>query len=338
MESRQKLLLGVLGGAVAAWQGYGLLNNWVLGPVTNRQEEITQIERKIQEKEQSKLRQRKAARQLKELGERSLPPDPVIAANAFQKFLDEMGAKAQLANLVVERPRADNQKKENTYFAVHGILKGQGTLGQVTTLLHEIQKSGLLTRITNLKLQSQGKQGDPKLNVELNIDALALVSSPARKELWTTETAPGPLASVTVPDAKSLESIGAKNLFVRAYNGPPKPPDPPAPPPPPPPPPPSTPPEPSTAEYVYFVGSVTRNGVPDAFLFDRSSNRQTVLKPGKEFDAGGMKGRVLKIADKTVTLLVGEDEFQLELGKNLTQMRKLAKAPAVEETKTPEGT
>jgi hypothetical protein len=47
---------------------------------------------------------------------------------------------------------------------------------------------------------------------------------------------------------------------------------------------------------------------------------------------------VLKIADKTVTLLVGEDEFQLELGKNLTQMRKLAKAPAAEAATTPEGT
>jgi len=335
MESRQKLLLGVLGSAVAAWQGASLFNSWVLGPVANREAEVTQIQRRIDEKEQSKLRQRKAQKQLKEMGERSLPPDPVIAANAFQKYLDEMGVKAQLSNLVVDRPRADQQKKDNTYFVVHGVMKGEGTLGQVTNLLHEIQKSGLLTRITNLKMEAQGKQADPRLKVELAVDALALLSSPARKELWTEDTAPGPLSSVTVHDEKALEVIGAKNLFVRTYNGPPKPPAPPAPPPPPPPPPPT---EPSTAEYVYFVGSVTRNGVPDAFLFDRSSNRQTVLKTGGEFAAGGMQGRVLKIADKTVTLLVGEDEFQLDLGKNLTQMRKVTKAKPEPEKDSAEGT
>jgi len=39
-----------------------------------------------------------------------------------------------------------------------------------------------------------------------------------------------------------------------------------------------------------------------------------------------------------VTLLVGEDEFQLDLGKNLTQMRKIAKAQPEPEKDSAEGT
>jgi hypothetical protein len=203
------------------------------------------------------------------------------------------------------------------------VIKARGTLGQVTELLYEFQKSGLLMNITNLRMEAPRRESDPSLKVEIAVDAMSLLSSPPRTTMWVDGKVPGPLSETRIAERETLEKISQKNLFVRTYNGPPRPPEPPPAPPPPPPP---TPPAPSTAEYVYLVGSVIRNGVPDAFLYDRSSNQQTVLKRGGNFKAGGVEGKVVEIADKSVTLLVGEDEFRLELGKNLTQMVKLSKS------------
>jgi hypothetical protein len=326
MNTREKLLAGGLGLALAAWQVPSLVNSTVFQPVEDRQTQITDLQQAIEKKENLRRRQRKAVKDLAELGKRSLPPDPVIAANVFQNWLQEAADQVKLKNVVVERPAANNQKKGNTYFTVNGVLKGEGDLGQVTALMDEFQKSGLLVRITNSRLETKQKTANPILKVEMQVQALALLQSPKRTTLWVGGREPGPLPEAQTAPQEVFDQIAQKNLFARGYNGPPRPPEPPpvpslAPPAPPPPPPP-----PTNAEFIFFVGSVVRNGKPDAFLYDRTSNQQTVLKPGQPFKAGGFEGTVAKVTDRAVTLRIGEENFRLELGSNLSLLQKLASA------------
>ncbi|MCY2967969.1 MAG: hypothetical protein NT069_30795 [Planctomycetota bacterium] len=324
MNNRQKWMLGGLAAVIAVWQVPGMVDSMVFAPASTRQDQIDTLQQEVTRKEKDRQRQRKGVKQMAELGKRSLPPDPIIAEAVFQNWLTDTATGVKLTNVVVDRPRADNQKKENTYFLVRGEVNGNGTLGQVAELLHELQKSGLLMKVTSLRMDAPRREADPNLKIKLQVEAMALLSSPVRTTMWVDGTAPGPLSETKLAGPETFEAISKKNLFVRGYNGPPKAAEPPptTPPAPPPPPPPTT---PSTAEYVYLVGSVIRNGVSDAFLYDRSSNKQTVLKRGADFKAGGMEGKVIEIADKSVTLRVGEDEFRLDLGKNLTQMVKLKK-------------
>lgn len=335
MNTREKLLAGGLGLALAAWQVPSVINSTVLQPVEDRQTQITDLQQAIEKKENTRRRQRKAVKDLAELGKRSLPPDPVIAANVFQNWLHEAADQVKLKNIVVERPGANNQKKGNTYFTVNGVLKGEGDLGQVTALMDEFQKSGLLLRITSSRLETKQKTANPNLKIEMQVQALALLQSPKRTTMWVDGREPGPLPLAKTASQEVFDQIARKNLFARGYNGPPRPPEPPPAPPPAPPPPPPPPPPPTNAEFIYFVGSVLRNGKPDAFLYDRTSNQQTVLKPGQPFKAGGFEGTVVRVSDRVVTLKIGEESFRLELGSNLSQLQKLASAAPVKPA-TPE--
>lgn len=322
MNNRQKWMLGGLALVVSLWQGPGLVNQLVFAPVTSREESIDKLKESIDKKENERRRQRRAQKQLAEMAKRSLPPDPVIAAQVFQNWLYETAASARLSSVVVDKPRADNLKRESTYFVVHGQIKGQATLSQVCNLLYEFDRSGLLLKVASVRLEAPRRDPDPALKVEISVDALALLASPSRKTLWVGDDPPGPMPGTKLAELDSFEPISMKNLFVRGYSGPPAPP---APPPTAPPPPPAA---PSTAEFTYLVALVGRNGVYNATLFDRSSNKESVLRIGTEFKAGGYEGKVVAIAERSITLLVGEDQFLLELGKNMKQMQKLPRADA----------
>ena len=46
------------------------------------------------------------------------------------------------------------------------------------------------------------------------------------------------------------------------------------------------------ALYTYFVGAVIDNGKPEAWLYDRSTNRRTVVREGEEFRIADVTGKV----------------------------------------------
>jgi len=318
VTSRQKVLLAVLALILVGWQGMGILDGLVFAPVTERQGRIALLEEQLARKELDQRAQRKAAARFAEFKKRSLPPDPVIASRELQNWLIELTSRAQFSNVTLDKPLADPRAKEETYYTIKSTLKGQATLDRLCDLFHEIRKSGLLVRVNSFKLSTDRHQGNPTLNVEISLEALALLAAPERATLYAGKDPPGPMPDRPLKQREEYTASLQKNLFVRGYNGPPAPPVAQLP---------ARPPvveePPSTAEFVYFVGWIERGGKETVWLNDRTTNEQVFLSVGSEFKLGGMQGKVVEIGKNTVVLEMGNDRWRLELGQNLKQRTKV---------------
>jgi len=147
------------------------------------------------------------------------------------------------------------------------------------------------------------------------------------------------MPSMKGKELEDYESLDKANLFVRTYNGLPRPV---APPPTPAPPAPPF----DSAPHVFLVASVVTNGAPEAWLYDRTSNLRTVLSAGKSFEVAGVKGDCEEIGKDYVKLEVNDKPWRLELGQNLKQLQELdasgkpipGKAPAAPTTPAPPAT
>ncbi|MDP1796394.1 MAG: putative Ig domain-containing protein [Planctomycetaceae bacterium] len=86
------------------------------------------------------------------------------------------------------------------------------------------------------------------------------------------------------------------------------------------------------AIFTFLVGIVSENGVREAWLFDRSQNKKTVVRTGDKVNIADIQATVESIDDQQIRLREGEQLYQLELGQNLRERQPIAAATAV---KTP---
>lgn len=75
--------------------------------------------------------------------------------------------------------------------------------------------------------------------------------------------------------------------------------------------------------YTYFVGSVGQGGSREAWLYDRSTNRRTVLRKGDTFQIADIAGTVLQITEDSLDVRSGEGVYRLDIGKNLRNWRAI---------------
>jgi hypothetical protein len=317
--SREKILLLALVGILVLWQGQSLFQSLILQPLDDRENRKSALEQAIERKELEKRQQQLTAAKFKSLGGRSLPPDPVIAQSQYQAWLIEEAAKAKLTAVSIENVRADTRPKGDTYYTIQATVKARGTLDRVCDFLHAFHQAGLLHRVNGLTLESEKHEGNPELGIVINVEALALLNSPARNSLLVDAKAP-PRPDRPLRDRKDYESIIAKNLFVATYTGPKKPERPKG----------QSPVEqlPDTAEFVYLSASIAKGDRRDAMLFDRTTGKKTDLLPGGTFQVAGLSGKVLSIDNHFVILEIEGEQWRLELGENLRQMRRVQKIEA----------
>jgi hypothetical protein len=77
------------------------------------------------------------------------------------------------------------------------------------------------------------------------------------------------------------------------------------------------------ARFTRLVSSIAINGEPEAWLYDRSSNKKLVLKEGISFDLANIKAFVLTIGSNFVLMQIDGKTWRLELGDNLRSMKEL---------------
>jgi len=88
------------------------------------------------------------------------------------------------------------------------------------------------------------------------------------------------------------------------------------------------------AIYTYLIGTVVENGVREAWLYDRSSNRRTVLLEGGPLQVADISGTVRRIAEEHVEIDAGGRTYRLDLGRNLREWTQTtaSSSPATPET------
>ncbi len=320
MKPREKMLALGLAGVLALWQGSVLFQAFVIAPVEERQADQEARLDRISQKSKKLKASRAAAAKLKDWKLRSLPPDPVVATSLYQNWLVELARKTLSKPSVSPHSQVKKSKGKGDVFQIISVeIKAEGTLANLCDFLYEFRKSGLLHRVATMTLETEQHQGDPALKITLNIEALALAEAPERSTL-IADPKIAELAHVPAKDRKDYAPLVAKNLFVRGYNGPPQPPRPPGP---------TMPGEEDPRALVWLVSVVSADGVPEAKLRDVSTNKKADLSEGSDFSVAGVDGKVISIGTDFVTLEVKGELFRLELGDNLTQLKKL---PSPEKT------
>src|SRR5262245_40545725 len=190
MKQREKLLLGALVGVLVLWQGGVLLNTLVFEPVESRERDVTARGNNVDAKQRQLRLSLDAARHMKEWKQRSLPPDPVVATSLYQNWLIELADRTKLSKVVVKPNRADTRPKGDTYYVISASITAQGTFERVCDFLSEFRRSGRLHRVRRMKLATDDHKGDPKLDITLDVEGLALKDAPARTTLFSDPDLP----------------------------------------------------------------------------------------------------------------------------------------------------
>jgi len=308
MKRREKILAGGLLIVVALWQAGGMVQSFIFQPVEDRENRINDLQEQVRLKEKQLRQSQAAARHMKELKLRSLPPEPVVAQSLYQNWLVSLATEAKLSEPAVIMDRAETRPVENTYYLIKATMSARGTLGQLVDFLYKFRQSGLLHRVARMDVSTDRHQPNPTLDIKLAIEGLSLLESPQRTTLLADEKLADLPGASHQKDAKEYAPLLAKNLFVRTYNGPPRPP--------------GRPDDIDEKDYVYLSAAVDRDGALDAYLYDRAKNKITVLTAGALFDVAGVSGKVVQIALDHVLLEIHGEQWRLDLGKNLKQLEK----------------
>lgn len=330
MKPREKKLAAGLIAILVLWQGWSFLDSLVFQPVRDREDEILARTERVDDKTKKLKASRAAARQLDDWKVRSLPPDPRIATSMYQNWLIEL-AKKTLTNSTVSPNANPAKSKGDIYHRISATISAQGTMSQLCDFLYEFRQSGLLHRVSRMKLETEKHQGKPVLSITLTVEGLALKDAPARTTLFSDPKLAERRTDTLYKDRKAYEPIVARNLFVRGYDGPK--PTPPVRPPvgPTQPRPPSTPAD-DPREYVYLVGSVSSDGSYSAMLYDRSTDKGNELTEGSEFAVAGVTGKVVAIGPDFITFTSKGTAWRLDLGTSLAEMKKSGSSATVEKS------
>ncbi|MGE5191069.1 MAG: hypothetical protein ACM3U2_01115 [Deltaproteobacteria bacterium] len=319
MKQREKILLAALVGILVLWQGGAALNAFVFAPVEERETDIAARTKRVADKKLQLAESRNAADKLKVWNKRSLPGNPVVATSRYQVWLIELATKTKLANVVVTPNAASARRKEETYSVISATVKAQGTLERLCDFLYEFRRCGLLHRVARISLATDQHQGDPVLDIDLTVEGLALKDAPVRTTLFSDPNLADLPGVKPARDRKTYSQLLARNLFVRGYNGPPRPSGP------------SGRVGPGTPavldedprDFVYLVGSFSTGGRFDATVRDMSTDKTVRFEEGADFSFAGIEGKVVAIGIDYMILEIKGEAWRLELGDNLAQLKKV---------------
>lgn len=314
MQHREKYLLIGLLAALAIWQGSGPLDTLFMKPIRDREQKINTLQDEVKNRTTRQLDLLRAQKQFKEWSLRSLPPDPLVASTTYQNWLIELASHCKLTQVSVIPSRVDARPKGDTYYSIVATIKAEATLSQLCDFVFRLRQSGLLHRVNQMTVEASRHEGNPSLEVTMVVEGLALTNSPARATL-TADGLAELLPKLDLPNREDYAAIEKKHLFVRSYKEPTR----------------STPVASSTAspvenidaaEYVFLVSSIARGDTREAWLYDRTANKKSDLVEGRKFTAAGVEGTVVTIGSDFVVLKIRDEEWRLELGQNLRQIKK----------------
>ncbi len=193
MPSRERLLLFGLIAAVVAWQGFLMIGSWVLAPIQSRQGEVDSLQSKVSAKDDQLFELLKTGKRLKDWQAMSLPPDPpsankraiagaVLAQRLYQEWVVDLANICGFEELSV-KPGA-TRSKGNVYVSVFVKVEAEARHEQLCRFLDQFERTALLQRVSQLKIESRESEGDPVFKVVIDVEGLALVSAPQRKTLF----------------------------------------------------------------------------------------------------------------------------------------------------------
>jgi hypothetical protein len=182
MQKREKILAAALGGVLLLWFGLPWFEGTFLAPLR----ELERDEEMLQETVAELFEQRKQlAIQEQEFGEwieKSLPPNPLNAQRLYQEWLVNLAQLSGFEQITVDLQPVRHEGE--TFANIPIVLKAKGTLQELALFLDRFESVELLHRIAQCDITSPAAEGNPKLDLVLTAEGVAIKSAPERARLF----------------------------------------------------------------------------------------------------------------------------------------------------------
>jgi hypothetical protein len=266
---------------------------------------------------------KKAAQRLKEWQKRALPANQEIAHSLYQNWLRNVISTAGFSNVIftanqptvvrditanagiARRSGAAAQAANNIYVQLSFTIQCQGTLEKLTKFLYDFYSAGHLHKINSLNITPGKNSSD--LGLVMTVQALSMPTAVQKDKLYTQTDK---ILKQSLDDYK--KTIVDRNLFA-AYKE--KKPDRPirtGPIDPPPPPPVLDP-----LQFSYLTAIIEADGVPEAWLFERTTGQTLRLHEGDDFKIDKYKGKLNRIGYNEIEIEINGKTYTVNYGSNL---------------------
>jgi hypothetical protein len=298
MNKREKTLVMVTGGLLLLAVGQFFLSGMVGPPETLRGRRAT-LAAEVQQKQDRLDAAFKARERLEAWNRRSLPSDAEAARTLYQSWLLEQFSGAKLREAKVES--REKTTIAGAYDRLSFTVAGRGTPEQVADFLHRFYTAGHLHKIRSLTLTPV--KGSPDLTVNFTIEALSLPGADRKDRL--SEEKGNRLADAKLESY--VKAVGGRRPF-SAHQ-------------------PAATPGKTQPKELSVTGIGEIDGQPQAWVTVASTGEKARLTQGQTFEFKQVKGKLLRIVNRTVVLEVDGGHYLFNLGDSLDKAKLVGGKP-----------
>ncbi|MBL8817340.1 MAG: putative Ig domain-containing protein [Planctomyces sp.] len=205
-KKRTKLLAGLLIGVVGLYWGRSIVDGFLFEPVRKAEQKLASAEKDFELQTDKSLALRAARNRLEEWRSMSLPEDTLVAQRLYREWIEDLAQQCAFSGLSVEPGTKSEQPGRFLEVAVD--VKGETNLSGLTQFLFLFEKTGLVHRVSDLKVKSTGSQGDPRLEVSMTCQGMSVAGSGLRNEIFVRSE----LTSEINPTGTEISVVSAEGF------------------------------------------------------------------------------------------------------------------------------
>ncbi len=211
-EKQRTKLLGIgLAVVVAVWGGRSTVSGWIFGPIRALEKDLRSATAENERLNDEDIRLTAAQRNLDDWRYNSLPSNIDDAQRLYREWLFELARQCGFSGSGFEvTPGSRSAQKEFSTVSVD-VKKAEVDLNGLSRFLYLFDQAGIMHRISGLKIDSPGAQGNPRLVVSFTAEGMSVSGSEDRRELLSRT----PLAAPITESANTIQAAPSE-LFPTA--------------------------------------------------------------------------------------------------------------------------
>jgi len=184
-NKRTKLLAAGLGAIVAIYFLRGTVDSFLMKPIRDLRVKVNDAQKESETLSRDELALKVARRNLEDWTNVSLPANTDDALRLYREWIFELTRQCGFTGPGFEVvPGTRSPQKEFSTVTVE-IRKAEVDLQGLSRFLYLLDQADLMQRVTNLKIDSPGTQGNPRLSVSMIVEGLSVAGTEDRRELLT---------------------------------------------------------------------------------------------------------------------------------------------------------
>ncbi len=207
-QQRTKILALGLGAVVAVYSLRSTVDGYLMKPIRDLQTSLKSAQFENETLAQQKIQLQVAQRNLDDWKAISLPQEIDDAQRLYREWVYELTRQCGFTGPGFEvTPGSRSLQKEFSTVAVE-VKKAETDLQGLTRFLYLFDQAALLQRISAMKIDSPGAQGNPRLVVSFTAEGMGVVGSEDKKELLPRST-----LTTTLTESATAVTVAANESF-----------------------------------------------------------------------------------------------------------------------------